>query len=363
MFDEINQYPALKESQRIQAKDDARANVLARLGGEPQYEDYIRAVPSRFGRGAELFTLAFLLIVMVAAFVISAVHIFTVGKRTYLAGGNNETVAILIGVAFVLLAESAILAFSVAPTVWETRGNVNGLFAAGVMGSAFIATIGNIDATIFYSSGILDWLREWGMALLERPAVWAMATLPPFLTVLVGQVLKGRALSQSRARHEANVKHEAALSTWHRTLAAIESQPEWIPVYANTLWDAWCKGKRREMVEAITVAEKRLIVRREMDADSWFDSEEFPGGIQRNTRKASGMSRNGSGGLVDSVEGDLTQAEKVKVLLHERPDLLEMPRTEAMALLGVGGSTLYKALELHANNGYGSADSAHSNGE
>lgn len=274
-FEQVSDYPMLKEEQRIEARKVARENLLAKLGGAPRFEDFERKRISRFGPSVERLALYTVALVLFAAFLISAVHIYTTGRETYLEGHSEKTVALIIGAAFVVLAESSILALSLIPTIWETPKPVTRSMYAGIAGSAFIATIGNIDATIIYQSTPFDWVSSWFMALMRDPASWAMATLPPVLTVLVGQGLKYYALSRSRERFEAKSAYEDAVRKWSKVVDEIETQSNWRQTWANALWDAWAFRKRRDVLALISVEEKRLIVLREMQADEWFEMPQF----------------------------------------------------------------------------------------
>lgn len=342
-FASIQHYPMLKDEQRIAARRLATANLLARLGGEPRFEDFEQRRISRFGERVERFALVTVCLVLIAAFVISAIHIYSTGYRAYIASHGQRLLAIVIGAAFVVLAEASILALSVIPTVWETPARVTRYMQAGIVGSAFIATIGNIDAAIFYTAGPFDWVRSWAVSLSGHPAQWAMATLPPLLTVLIGQALKYYALTRSRERHEARVAYQEAKRQWDQTVATLEKHSLWPQMWANAIWDTWCTRKRRDYLAGISVEERRLIVQREMQADQWFE-EEFTG-IQVNSARI-------------QPDKTLSSKERVTRFLHEHPEIAEQLRTgdiqqaQVAAELGVSQASVSRGLAAFSANGH-----------
>lgn len=52
-FSTIAPYPTLTDAQRQRARERARRNLAVRLGGEPQYSDFVRQTHSRYGAWAE----------------------------------------------------------------------------------------------------------------------------------------------------------------------------------------------------------------------------------------------------------------------------------------------------------------------
>jgi hypothetical protein len=334
--EELRKFPQLKEADRIAAKVQARANLIIRLGGEPRLESL--AYWSRFGTAWELVTLLALCVVFLAAFVVSAAHIYsTIDQNSW-----------VIRVAFVLLAESSVLALSLAPTVWQTPKAVTVSMYLGVMGAAFIAAVGNINAAILYTSGPFNWIIEWWSALATAPDNWAIATIPPLMTVLVGQGLKYYALSRSAARHEAKLRYDQDMARWKDVIDHLEEHPDWQNVYAWALWDAWRKGKNRDMVAEITQEERWAIVQREIDADEFFGKQ------QRSTRRPVPQKRGTAPEHAERAEQRTgpSSAERVKQHLIEHPEHVNMPRRELAELLNVSLGTTQRGVDKYMNNGH-----------
>lgn len=282
-YEQVARYPTLREDQRIAARQRARENLLAKMGGEPQMEHYEMRQWSRFGPVWDRLALMGLVLMLSAAFGISAFHIFNTGRKITLAGGNSETIAFIIGILLVILAEASILALSVIPTLWELPTNERRSLYLGVLGSSFIATVGNLDAVIFYSESPFDWLLKWATSLSTTPGQWMLATLPPALTVLVGISLKNYALRRSEARQKAKNQYDVAIGEWNRVKDNPESHVLWPQTYANALWEQWKMRRPKDMIAAISSEERLAIVRREVQADEWFRGENTPQYVSDNT--------------------------------------------------------------------------------
>lgn len=319
---DVGKYPTLRDDQRIEARHKARVNLMAKLGGEPRLEDFERRRWSPFGTRIELLTLLGLIVVFLSALWVSSGHIYRVF-------GNNP--------AMVVLAESTILALTMVPTVWNTPRYVTAMMYAGVLGAAMIAAVGNIDAEIVYTSSPLNWITRWWSTLGTAPKQWTAATVPPVTTVLVGQALKYYALSRSKGRHEAKLKYDHAMDAWQQKTDTLEQHSDWLQTYAAALWDAWRYGKRREVVQAITLDEQRAIVRREMDAERWFVSADQPE-IHRNSVKAR--------------SDETPPREIVLKYLKDNPADVEMNQAELASILGVSAPTVNRAIRDFRSNGH-----------
>ena len=348
-FEQIADYPTLSDSQRIQAREQAKRNLAARLGGEPRFDDFVHRTHNTFGKGAQRFGFGFAIVVLAAAFSISALHIYSVGHGVYLEGNADGYAAILVGVALVVLAEASMIALSILPTLWDTPLGVTRLMYAGVIASAFIATIGNIDATIFYTSTPFNWISSWWVSLATAPDQWMVATLPPFLTVLVGTGLKYRLLTTSRNRAEARDAYHEALDEWEALLDAIEDHKQWRLFWFNALWDIWRRGKSQQYLSQIDDDTKKSIVLREMSYEAQLERDlnalEF------------GVNATNAG----AFQGK-SKKEAVLEWLRSNPEQAERDQTELAATISnatgmqVSQSTVSRAVGAFSKNGHGQTD-------
>jgi hypothetical protein len=337
----VSQYPQLREEQRIEARQRARENLLTKLGGEPQYEDFERRTYSRYGPKVDRALMIAMAILLLAAFLVSAFHIYYMGSTTYRAGINSENQAKITGLALVILAETAVLLLSVMPAVWDIPKGIKGVMYLGAIGAAFIAAIGNIDVTITYTSQPFDWLQAWIRSFSVAPSRFILATMPPTLTLIVGQGLKYRVLVEAQRRHEAKANYEKAIATWKDTADHIEEHPSWLQAYATSLWDTWRRGKKREIWQGVTMEERRAIVQREIDFENWY-SRSVPS-VRRNEHRTRETAVNRTG---------VQKSEQVKRYIDEHPEALNMGRRELADLLSVSLGTAQRGVELYTSNGY-----------
>jgi Trp operon repressor len=167
--------------------------------------------------------------------------------------------------------------------------------------------------------------------------------MPPFLTLVVGQSLKYRLLDKAGQRYQAKAAYDEAMQDWRALVASIEDQSGWIATWANVLWDAWCHGKRRDLVAEITLDERRAIVLREMQADRWFERE-FSG-IQVNSK-------------VNSGDPGVSAKQRVVDYLRAHPEIAdqladgEMQQSEVAHSLGVSQASVSRGLTAFSRNGH-----------
>lgn len=350
----ISQYPQLREEQRIEARQRARENLLTKLGGEPQFEDFERRTYSHYGPTVDRALMGAMIMMLVAAFTVSAFHIYHVGNTTYRAGIDSAWQAIISGFALVILAETAVLLLSVMPAVWDIPRGIKAVMYTGAIGAAFIAAIGNIDVTITYTSRPFDWFQAWIRSISVAPSRFVLATMPPALTLIVGQGLKYRVLIEAQRRHEAKANYEAALADWKRVEAHLEQHSDWLQAYATALWDTWRHGKRKEIWQGITASDRRAIVQRELEAEHWFSGvtasqlTDNDGQDRQRRQKKRGVT------VVPDIDPDiaeLTGKDRVKAYLDRYPEAEKLDIDELAERLAVSGRTVYRGKSELAKNG------------
>lgn len=341
-YEQISHLPTLTDSQRQRARDRARQTLSARLGGEPQYSDFVRQTHSRYGPWAERLGLAVAAVVLLAAFTISAIHVYGVGFSTYFEDSGDARTAAIIGFSLVVLAEASVIALSVIPTLWNTPRNVTYMMHAGIVASAFIATVGNIDATILYSARPFDWLKAWWASLATAPANWMLATLPPFLTVLVGMGLKYRLLTSSEIRKAAGDAYRAALDDWTALMTNIEDHKQWRVFWFNALWDEWVRVNGARIQATIDDDTKLAIVLREMEAEDRIERI-----LNRGARGAIAGKLQGK-----SDETPLGSRDDVITFLRETPDAESLTGKEIAEITGASEATVSRARRAFSSNGH-----------
>jgi len=349
---DLDAFPTLTDAQRVQARQQAHRALGARVGREPVLSDFERTRHSRYGKAAGRIGTALAVTVLAAAFAISSVHVYTVGRQTYLETGGASLTASVIGIALVILAEASVLALSMLPTLWETGRRVTALMYMGMVASAFIAAVGNIDATILYTAGPFDWLTAWASSIATAPTRFILATLPPTITVLVGMGLKYWLLSSSRSRNEAVILYEQAYSDFQNTVSHIEDHADWRVTWGAALWDVW----RRECGEYLAAVDDDLklqIILREMSAEDRLRAALNSGAYSVNMRLNAG----GFGASVGKPKKHL-----VLDYLKDHPEAAGVDQTELAAMLSgmlnmqISQSTVSRAVQQFSSNGYSHTD-------
>jgi hypothetical protein len=85
-------------------------------------------------------------------------------------------------------------------------------------------------------------------------------------------VLKEQLLETVEHRHSTERTYQSALSEWHQAAVHPEHHPLWSQFYANALRDALSRAnnRRQETLAALTTADWRALVYRELQTEHWF---------------------------------------------------------------------------------------------
>jgi hypothetical protein len=336
---DISKFPSLREEQRLAAKQQAKENLLTQLGGEPRFEDYERRVPSRYSPGVEQFMNRGMWALLVAAFTLSAIHIYFAASDAYGLGIKSPYLSAVGGLMFVVVAEIAAILFSTAPAVYDqvmTKSTKRMSYSASIV-AAIIAVVFNIAVAIDYHSSPFDWVIKWVESIGLYPVLFFVATTPPIFVLVAGQVQKTRILAQNERRYSAQIDYNAAMAEWEQIVKTIEGHNNWLQTYATALWDVWRHGKRRDLIAVITIEEQRAIVQREMEANNWYISG-ISTEIQRNS--------------VKEKDDQTPPREIVLKYLNFNPEAAEMNQADLASQLGVSPATVNRAIQAFRSNGY-----------
>jgi hypothetical protein len=110
----------------------------------------------------------------------------------------------------------------------------------------------------------------------NSPFAWLEAIIPPLLVLSTAYVLKEQLLGLIEQRHAAEHAFQTALTAWQAAAAAPEQHPQWSQLYANALRDALRKVnyRRQEALAALTTADWRMLIYRELQAEQWYTTPE-----------------------------------------------------------------------------------------
>ena len=327
----------LTQAKRDQARIKAERSIKRRIGEKPtraQYDNYEASkYPAWFSRLVALL----LFLAALGAGTISGVRLYVAGFRhsveimPYLVG------RILIGISTVFAAELLIILATVGGQVY-LHGRQKRIAAIPIMLGTVVAFVGNW--------AVMGPSTTWG---------WVETIFPPVAVLSVAFFFEVSLVPELERRQADTNAFELARAEWQYATNHLEDHPDWLPAWATALRDELLRANR-VAIDDCTPDEWRDFVEAEMNAEQWWNSDGIPG----NAGKRSVKKRKSGGGLVDSIEGNMAQSEKVRRIFSEYPHLADRsitPVSEAVEALGVGNSTYYKGLELYERNGSNSGGS------
>lgn len=289
----LTQINPLTTEQRIAAEDTARKRIA---GDEPVYEEpsldefnterYTKFHPRVvfwINRAADL--------TMLAAFIPSALRIFSAGQETAMRSfatpqrnalltaaqaAPDPAFGIIVGICSVMLAEVGMIAFTLALATIEDYG-LRRILTVFAIACALFAFVGNWHVVMRTPDD------------LRYVFTWFEAILPPALALGAAQIRKAGILNASASRfrarrayetalQEAKVRFADALEAHRIAFAEAHLREDWMTHYANALWDLlWAvnrNGRRREDMRSYGAMEKRILVERELRAANWWETAE-----------------------------------------------------------------------------------------
>lgn len=260
----------LTQEERIQATNKAKEAVRASYGNAPEREDYVGYVSQMTWVDKLIWLLC--IVVLVSAFVLSAMRLYFIGYETFLHSIADENSAKAAGAFIVILAETTQVISALALAKVKDRKFRLALHFVS-LGATAIAIVGNLQVVKPFA--MTEPFSEAPQEL-RNPFAWLEALLPPLFVLAMAHVLKHQLLD-ALAMHEAQkTAYERALQEWQRNISRDASMhPEWSRFYANALRDALSKANGRtkagkDALPQLTVADWRALVYREMQAENWY---------------------------------------------------------------------------------------------
>lgn len=263
MHPQLTDLRPLTESERLDARDRARAMVLRKIGTEPQLAEFhrlqIREYPDWLYRVMYLL----MAVVLLSGGWWSASRLISIGHQHYLETVNNPTLATIGGVAMFAMAEALLMVSLLALNMLGISGYARLALGATVGLGLAVALVGNY--VIVEPHSLFAWLE----------------TITPPVTV-VSLTLVGEKIALQKAKEAQQVKREyrAAYEAWKANSARPEASEYWqatlANVYKEALMDANSRGMgsttRKQTLAALGVKEWQWLVARELHADSWGEN-------------------------------------------------------------------------------------------
>ncbi len=108
------------------------------------------------------------------------------------------------------------------------------------------------------------------------PFAWLEAVTPPLLVLATSFILKEQLLGAIETRHANERSFQTALADWQAATASPEDHPAWAQFYANALRDELRRAnyRRQEILAALTTADWRALVYRELQTEHWYTTPE-----------------------------------------------------------------------------------------
>jgi hypothetical protein len=257
-------YKRLSQEERLAARNRAIETVKEFAGAMPNRDHFKHSQQSEYPAWLRGLIVGLALVVLLTAFILSAMRLYDIGHRTFAVSINHDLSATVAGAAIVTLAEAASVLFTLAYSVLGKTPVQRQILAASVVGTACLALSGNFYVALY------------GHPLTAFTVLEAM--LPPLLTLSTAYVLKALMLDEIAARHADELAYQGELAQWRLATSNPDQHSDYPQIYANELWDALLKANnRKEAVKgwllSLDSRGKTRLVQAEMLADSWLDQQ------------------------------------------------------------------------------------------
>ncbi len=269
MENTFEQLYGLTEAQRIDARNVARQNIVARQGAEPQRHEFEHHAANEWPTWVSRLVIGFAGVLLVAAALVSYFRITAAGRQHYLETLGGSTRADVVGLAAFIMAEAmVIVSASMRAHVPEGKKWVTTITTLLGLAMAFVG-----NAVITRPELAWSWAAAWG--ILET-------FTPPIAVLVVALLLEGTLASAVQRRHANEVAYQQARAAWLDATRAPEDDLAWRGVYASALRTALLNANtaqgtgrglsaRRDIVRGMTDDDWRRLVWREMNANQWFE--------------------------------------------------------------------------------------------
>ena len=257
----IEKLRPLTQEQREDARRVAHQAAIRSIGLRPT-QQYGQHTISTYPPAVTRLISVLCIVLLMAAFTPSAIRLYVIGSQTFGQAANSSVAMTAVGVATVLSAEVGQVVFSLALATLGTTRASRRLLHLSMAVTTILALVGNIQVSL---PGHTD-----------SPFAWLELIAPPLLVLSTAYVLKEQVLDAVEQRHSGEQAFQTALTEWQAATAQPEDHPLWTQFYANALQDALRKvnARRKETLAALTRADWRLAVYREMQADQWYAEPE-----------------------------------------------------------------------------------------
>jgi len=293
----------LTDERRIEARERAKALVIRAAGVMPDRKDFDQHTTSKYPEWMNQTINVLCLIVLVAAFLPSAMRLFYIGSTTFVATLRDAHAAMLAGYSIVIMAEISMVLFSIASVIVEPHKSES--VPATGRGAALVNIIRGIDKVqllLIVSQFVATAIALVGNAQVslahgheENPFAVIEAFSPSIVVFTTSYILKAQMLSSIERRHANTRAYGLALAAWKAATSRPEDDARFRPALHNALRDFLrednSKGTgataRRDYIAGLVLDDWRQLVKRELLADEWYEDPSAVGPtVQTDTRQA-----------------------------------------------------------------------------
>ena len=235
-FEEIADYPTLTDSQRIQARNNARRNIVAKYARRPARSDYDNVTAAKYPPAFTWLVGVSLAFVALSAGLISAFRLYYAGSAAFYETVPNETLAAIVGVLTPLAAEVLVIVATVAAQVYlHSRGRAQAIALIPVALGTVVAFVGNWQ--------IASPVNTWG---------WVETIFPPVAVLSVAFLFELSLVPELERRQADDRAYRAALADYDRLTSRPEAHTEWRNTYGAALWEMWRNIHKTNISEKYT---------------------------------------------------------------------------------------------------------------
>jgi len=261
----IEQIQPLTQQQRLDARKKAIKVVEVFAGEKPKHANFKNTTISKYPHWITGIVVALSFIVLLTAFLLSAMRLYHIGYLTFYETLENELSSKIAGIAIVLLSEAAAVLFTIALSVIGQSQTQKRVLSLSMAGTAALALSGNYYVALAETQLTVFTVLE--------------AMLPPLLTLSTAYVLKELLLTIIEQRHNDQNAYELSLIDWEQAIANPEDHPKYLQAYANELRDSLIKANRRkkatkEILPELSKSDWRALVKRELQNEDWYTASE-----------------------------------------------------------------------------------------
>lgn len=258
----MQNYTQLNQLERVEAYEKARNAIVTLMGSQPKREDFHNTQLSKYPQWLLNRVIFLCVLMLIVAFVPSAIRLYDIGKTTFSEAIQHELSAEVVGATVVAMSETGAILFVLSFAVLNVTRLTRLMLGSGAVICGVLALVGNYEVALMNKTDVTLF-------------TWLEALMPPVLTMMVAYILKEVALHSIANRHADNIAYEQAIAEWKVRTSHPEQHPQYMQYVANAIKEAVLeKNKRRypirDWLHSLDVHVWNEIVRRELAADNWF---------------------------------------------------------------------------------------------